>query len=341
GFAGTIAAEQRPSLLPSVDTEPLIPAEASLLSGMRGLYGAPLVESGRVIGVAHIGSRAATDFSDQDKRLFVAMANRATSAITQHLLRDAAMARAAELAEAMAQVKQLEQEREDFIGTVVHDLRNPLTAVRSLAQLTARTLDRKGDPGNAERVRRLDGQVERMNRLLGDLMDLTLAARGRLPVQLETFDYGHHLAEVLAEWEAASPRHRLVASIEPPVIEVTADPDRVSQVLNNLVSNALKYSPNGGDVTVIARCIDGMVETTVRDHGIGMTQEDQEKLFTPYARASTSATARIRGHGLGLFVVRELVHAQRGTLWVESSVGSGSTFHFTLPLAGGADPQDR
>lgn len=135
------------------------------------------------------------------------------------------------------------------------------------------------------------------------------------------------VAETLAR---LSNLHNIVVHIPAELPMVTADRVRVERVLHNLIENAIKYSPGGGTVAVLARHKDGYLEVGVKDSGIGISQEDQSRLFKPFERLET--TSGIAGVGLGLNVCRRLVEAHGGRLWVESELGKGSTFFFTLPI---------
>lgn len=442
GFAGSVAAAGRPSMIADAAHDPLVRSPALRARGVRALYATPLSQDGQVIGVAQMGSRLTTEFSEQDKRLFAAMANRATAAITLHLLRADAERRRAELeavfeampdaifladergvtscnraalqltgaqapadlvgpvdalrrrfsirdaadaavdaasmpiARALAgehvtdelrittaagesrdvrvaaapvivegrprggvavatdltHLRDLERAREDFIGMVVHDLRTPLAAVRSLAQLTCRALETTGDKRNGERVERILSQVDRMGRLLSDMLDVTLADRGKLPVELQRFDLGQLVREVAAIWATSSTSHVFVVNA-PDEASVCGDPDRLTQILNNLLSNAVKYSPRGGHVRVSVAACEDVVATTIADEGIGMTAEEVATIFRPYARATGATSQRIRGHGLGLHVVASLVRAHGGAIEVQSEPGKGTRVRFTIPRA--------
>lgn len=229
-------------------------------------------------------------------------------------------------------LKRLVREREDFLGMVVHDLRTPLGAIRSLAYVTSRHLEDSGDHVSAQRVRRIDGQVDRMNRLLGDILDRTLAERGRLSVIRGPVDLAALVHDAVEDWRTTTSLHQLVVE-SPERCVVVGDRDRLIQILNNLLSNAIKYSPSGGRILVRVEQTGDEVLTSIHDQGVGIAPEDRQRIFEPYSRTPAAERGEARGAGLGLFVTCVLVKAHGGRLWVESEVGQGSTFRFSLPRA--------
>jgi signal transduction histidine kinase len=184
-------------------------------------------------------------------------------------------------------------------------------------------------------------QVDRANRLLSDLVDVALVEDDpRLAIHPAPIDYTTLLQEVVEEWKEASSGHVIdLASMEG--VTVWGDRDRIAQVLGNLIGNAIKYSPAGGRIRIAvametseASAESGeaaIVTTSITDQGVGIPPEDQKRIFGRYMRAKSSATAHVPGHGIGLFIVSEVVRAHGGRLWVESAPGAGSTFSFTLP----------
>ncbi|HTY81362.1 MAG TPA: ATP-binding protein, partial [Dehalococcoidales bacterium] len=153
----------------------------------------------------------------------------------------------------------------------------------------------------------------------------------RLNLRTESLDVVGIARGVIDKLKDKVEEHRLVLSAPSKIPAVAGDPVRVERVLNNLIDNAIKYSPDGGDITVSARLKNDEVVLSVKDNGIGITAADQARLFRPFERLETSSD--IMGIGLGLNVCRRLIEAQGGRIWVESERGKGSTFFFTLPLA--------
>lgn len=314
GFTGRIAAERKPAFTRNASSDPDVMLEPIRKSNLRALYGLPLVSADRVIGVALMGSITAYEFSDHDQRLFGEVAARATAAIVQHQLRDA-----------------LTEERETFVNVVAHDLKSPLQTVKGLCALGLTRTKVTGDRIAGERFRKIDTQVDRMVTLLDDLLDVRLLASGQLPVRPAEIPYCALLEELAEEWQGTTSAHRIRVEVCPGNVTVWADRTRVAQILGNLLGNAIKYSPHGGDIVVGVRLDGDEAVTSVTDQGIGIPPEQLTRIFERYSRAGGESGAK--GHGIGLYVAAELVRAQGGTIRAHSEIGKGATFSFTLPLA--------
>jgi PAS domain S-box-containing protein len=282
--------------------------------GMRSLMMVPLVHGDRVIGAWTIGSSADHQFDEYDEALAVALAERATLAI-QHarLFRNAVRATTA---------------RDRVLSVVSHDLRNPVSAVSMLAR-------RLVDGQTSESERRSIGadiltSVDWMNRLMQDLLDVASIEAGRLSVDAEPMAV-HQAAEAVIGMfaEPAAAANVIVQSeVATSLPWVFADASRITQVLANLMSNALRFTPAGGRVTIGAVAEDQRVTMSVRDTGVGIPEKDLPHVFDRFWHARRGNEAR--GHGLGLAIAEGIIRAHGGRIWVESVVGQGTTFFFTL-----------
>ena len=229
-------------------------------------------------------------------------------------------------------LKKAEMIKDDFIGMVSHELRTPLTVVTGAVNTI---LDAKIDPADT-RVLLQDAAwgAETMADIVENLLELSRWQSRRLVLDQEPLDVADVVAEVFDQSHRRSDRHRLVANIVPRLPTVRADRTRLTRILDNLVDNAIKYSPHGGEVTVTAQKEDTSIVVGVHDTGIGISKPNQAKLFTPFERLETVPGTAVQGVGLGLVVCRRLVEAHGGRIWVESEPGKGSTFYFTLPTNG-------
>ena len=228
----------------------------------------------------------------------------------------------------------VEQMRSDFVSTVSHELRTPLTSIYGFAE----TLKRPDvDFSAAERetfLRYIASESERLIRIVDDLLDVARLEAGTLDVTPEPTAVGQVVREaVSAASTQANGRRRFSIEVEPPELAVRADREKFGQVLANLLDNAVRYSPEGGTISVAARGRRGAAEITVADEGVGIAEADRERVFTKFFRSGRPAAEQ--GAGLGLFLVRGLVTAMGGRIWVESEEGLGSRFTFELPLAEG------
>jgi PAS domain S-box-containing protein len=234
--------------------------------------------------------------------------------------------------------KQAEHLKDELIATVSHELRTPLTSLRGFAELL---LKRELPPERQQRfIGIIHNEALRLNRLIDDLLDLKSIEAGRIRYSFGLVDLQPLLADVVdaAAGGSASHTFRLSASLDLPPVH--ADRDRLRQVVSNLISNAVKFSPEGGTVRVSARRDGAEVVVSVSDEGIGMSSETIEHLFTRFYRAEEAAQRKIRGTGLGLALVKEIVEAHGGRVSVESEPGSGTRVSFTLRIpAADADPK--
>jgi two-component system, OmpR family, sensor histidine kinase MtrB len=225
---------------------------------------------------------------------------------------------------AVALARQREQQLA-FIGGVAHDLRSPLTTLHLAVSL----LDQPST--NADRVRdRIRRQVRHLERMIGDLLDRTRIETGRLELHCEPCDLRDLVPRVVeVQREAAAMRSFVLRLPDDPVM-VRCDPLRIEQVVTNLLTNAVKYSPESSDVEVVLKCDAGTAVIAVADRGLGMTEADRVRVFEPFRRGQN--VANIAGIGLGLSVARKIVEAHGGTIGVESETGAGSVFSVRLPL---------
>ena len=233
----------------------------------------------------------------------------------------------------------LEQLKNDFVSTVSHELRTPLAAIYGAAMTLQRT-----DVALAEEQRRgllsvVASESERLARIVNDVLWASRLDAGVLDVTIESCD-----ATVLAGAVVAAAKAHLPGGIElaletgPGIPLVAGDPDKVRQVLVNLVDNAVKYSPDGGLVEVRVEATDRTVRFLVSDRGLGIPAAEHGRIFEKFFRLDPNLTRGVGGTGLGLYICRELVLRMGGRIWVESEEGTGSTFAFELPVASEARP---
>jgi two-component system phosphate regulon sensor histidine kinase PhoR len=227
----------------------------------------------------------------------------------------------------------LEQVKSDFVATVSHELRTPLTSIYGFAETLLRDDVSFGDDDRVTFTRYIATEAERLTRLVEGILSVTRLEAGAVQLALVPVDVPELAREVAAWAGGRSEQHRIELVLPPEPLYAQADPDRVRQVLINLIDNAVKYSPDGGTVTVRVRRSGQLVEVRVEDEGIGISERDQRNLFRKFFRVDAGMSRGIRGVGLGLYLVRGLVTAMGGRIWVESVEGEGSTFVVELPAA--------
>jgi PAS domain S-box-containing protein len=235
-----------------------------------------------------------------------------------------------------ASQREADRLKDEFIAIAAHELRNPLAALKGYADmLRVQTARGHGPPladWQVEAVEAIDQAAERLTELTDDLLDVTRLQAGKLDLHLAPHDLVALARRVIARQQTLTQRHTLTLSATPEAIMVEMDALRIEQVLNNLLGNAIKYSPDGGEVAVAIQAGDAAERVTVRvsDQGIGIPANEQGRIFARFARAANAQ--EIGGTGLGLYLCRALVERHGGAIAFTSSEGVGSTFIVTLPL---------
>jgi two-component system phosphate regulon sensor histidine kinase PhoR len=232
----------------------------------------------------------------------------------------------------LTEARRVETTRKAFVANVSHELRTPLASVKaSVETLEGGALeDPKASKEFLERIRR---NVDRMGRLVGDLLDLSRLESGEDSLNLESVDIYNAIGEAteLHKGQAEDKGVELLVERGNPLPPALADESRIQQVVMNLVENAVKFTPRGGRVLVGARSVNGAVEVTVKDTGVGIAPEHLPHAFERFYKVDKSRSDT--GTGLGLAIAKHIVQAHGGRIWVESSLGEGSTFGFTVPSA--------
>lgn len=233
------------------------------------------------------------------------------------------------------QVRQANRAKSEFISLVAHELRTPMTSIRGYADMLEKGMVGPLTPDQAGFVRTIARNAKRMQVLVSDLQDVSRIETGQLRLEMEPTTLADALESALeatqAQIEARS--QQLTLDVPEGLPQVYADPARLAQILTNLLSNAYKYTPEGGHIHVRAWLQEEYVCCAVSDTGIGMSPEDCAHLFTKFFRSESPAVREMPGTGLGLCIVKSLVELQGGEIEVESRLGEGTIFTFTVPVA--------
>jgi two-component system, NtrC family, sensor histidine kinase KinB len=229
----------------------------------------------------------------------------------------------------------VEQMKSDFVSTVSQELRRPLTSIYGFAETLLRRDVLFGEDERAIFLGYIASESERLTEIVDALLNVARLDTGDLQVNLASVEVGPVVSDVVGSFEDGDELHDFVLDLPDEAVTAEADPDKLRQVLSVLVDNAIKYSPQGGTVTVAAQRRDDAVELSVADEGIGIPAAEQDRIFRKFYRgdAPASREATAGGTGLGLFIAQGLVSAMGGRIWVTSSEGEGSRFAFELPLA--------
>lgn len=225
--------------------------------------------------------------------------------------------------------KLLEKMKDDFIGIASHELRTPVSTIKTYVELLEDTAEEKGNTESLAMIRKLDNQVDRLTALIRDLLDATRINEGRLPFNKEQLNLADLIREVVDELQLTV-KHRLETDLKP-IPLILADRERLRQVMHNLLSNAIKYSPDADRVRISAAPEGTGIKLCIQDFGIGMSDEVRRRLFDRFYRGGQSEANNYPGLGLGLYIASEIVQRHNGRIWVEQEGPPGSTVCIFLP----------
>jgi signal transduction histidine kinase len=313
------------------------PRYVTAAPGIRSALVVPLVVGDRVIGVMHATSSHLDAFSEADERLLSMAATQAAIAIEHARLYGNLEHRAEDVAEAYAELKEADRVKDEVLQNVSHELRTPLTFVKGYVDLL---LDGNAGPLTEEQQEYLGIVAEKTDviaRLVEDIMFLDQA--GRLPGKKVPVSLVRVARRALRGWAATAEKAHLilVENLSDDLPPVAGDEGRLLQVFDNLLNNAIKFSPRGGQIVVTIANAGPMVQASVSDEGIGISKDQHERIFQRFYQVDGSAQRRFRGTGLGLAIVKHIIEMHEGQVWVESEPGRGSSFYFTIPKY--RDPQ--
>jgi two-component system sensor histidine kinase BaeS len=307
---------------------------------LAGLTGALLLFSGLISSMR----RPLEELVDAAGRL--ASGDRSTRVEVGGLAETASLGTAFnEMAEELEQEEvrraELDRLKDEFVLTASHELRSPLTSVQGFAELLM--LERESlTPRQAETVEVILDNCRHLVRLLNDLLDLARSDAGRLSIRPQPTEVAPLVEDVVRTMRAQTEADGQVLSeqVEPGLPPIYVEPDRIRQILVNLLTNAHEYSPNGASIGVAARAVGAEVEITVSDNGPGIPAEQLERIFERFTRGDAGLTQRVGGTGLGLAISKSLADLHGGSISAESTVGQGSAFRLRLPVAPAPAPTD-
>lgn len=281
----------------------------------------PIIADKKVIGVIQLVSTISKrHYTKTDLTMAEDLASRLALAITNaRYYKEAQMD--------IERRKDLERQKNEFISIASHELKTPLTSLTAFAQLLRRQLVQLKDSQAIDYVTRMNTQLEKLVTLVADLLDVSRIEEGRLKLNKEKFSYDTFIKDVVADIQATTSSHviKITGKVK---IKIVADKFRLGQVLINLLTNSIKYSPKGGKVIVHVSKNNKEIVTSVKDFGIGIHKDRLTHLFEKFYRVQQS----LPGLGLGLFISQQIIDLYHGRFWVESVEKKGSTFYFSLPL---------
>ncbi|HEX8619159.1 MAG TPA: ATP-binding protein [Thermoanaerobaculia bacterium] len=229
-------------------------------------------------------------------------------------------------------LQELDRKKDEFLSVASHELRTPLTTIKGYTQLLAQTVNDLQPEERATYINAVLGEIERMMGLISELLDVSRIETNRLQIHPQSIEWLPFIEGRVSAFRVQHPARLIHFDVNAAETTVVADPDRMRQVVDNLLSNALKYSPEGSDIDVRVAREDGHVATSVTDHGIGIPRDEIPQLFERFHRARNVSSRYYGGLGLGLYIAKAIVEAHGGEITVESEEGSGSTFTMLLPV---------
>ena len=243
---------------------------------------------------------------------------------------------------AKAEIEAREKLHEDFVHMATHELKAPVTVLKAYLQLADMKIKGSGDPAEASPTReipqfsellgKMNFQLDKLVDLINDLLESTRVGSGALNCQFVPFDLLRCLRECVEGFKAAHPTAIIRCEIPGDRLVISGDESRIEQVILNLLSNAVKYSPAGADVLVVCAVQENKVTVSVKDRGMGIPEDMKAAVFSRFVRVKSPEMSKLSGLGLGLYICSEIVKAHGGTIGVDSILGRGSTFWFTVPI---------
>jgi signal transduction histidine kinase len=289
----------------------------------RSIIAFPLMRNGKLHAAITVKDMTPHVWTTQDAEFLKETAERTWAAIER--------ARAeASLRESEKQLLELVKQKQDFIGIASHELKTPVTSIKTYAEILLDRLEEVGDESDVTIMKKLDGQLDRLSNLIRDLLDTTRITEGTLPLNVQQICLNQLLTERVEELKYIGVRHNFVFSLGCNNA-VNADKERICQVIVNFISNAVKYSPEGSDVIVTTSDVAGGVRLSVRDHGVGIDDAIKDRVFDRFFRGRTESMKAYTGMGLGLYISAGIIHRHGGSIAVDSTAGKGSEFSFVLP----------
>jgi len=286
----------------------------------------PMMREGQLIGCLGVTRNQPSDFPAETIELLRTFATQSALAIQNARLFH-------EIEDKSRQLEAASQHKSEFLANMSHELRTPLNAIIGFSEVLGERMFGELNEKQAEYLKDIYASGQHLLSLINDILDLSKIEAGRMELEVTDFDLPSAIDNALILVRERASRHGigLGSAIDARVGLIRGDERKVKQVLLNLLSNALKFTPEGGRIDVRAAINDGMAEISVADTGVGIAPEDQEAIFEEFRQVGT-ADKKVEGTGLGLALSRKFIELHGGRIWVKSQSGEGSTFTFTLPV---------
>jgi len=300
--------------------------EKLIRSGYRSVVAVPLLREDRLLGALAVNRKTPGGFDPQVVELLKTFATQSALAI-----QNARLFR--EIEDKSRQLQIASQHKSEFLANMSHELRTPLNAIIGFSEVLHERMFGEVNEKQAEYLNDILESGRHLLSLINDILDLSKIEAGRMELEATDFDLPSAIENTMILIRERAQRRdiALARAVEQGLEKVHADERKVKQVLLNLLSNALKFTPEGGKIEVRAGVRDGVAEISVTDTGVGIAPEDQEAVFEEFKQVG-KASKKAEGTGLGLAISKKIIELHGGKIWVTSQLGKGSTFTFTLPL---------
>ena len=301
-------------------------SESLAFLGFRTMLGVPMLREGEPIGVVAIWRDEVRPFSERDKQLVMTFADQAVIAIENvRLFR--------EIQDKSRQLEIANQHKSEFLANMSHELRTPLNAIIGFSEVLLERMFGELNEKQDDYLKDIFSSGKHLLSLINDILDLSKIEAGRMELDVENFDVPAALGNAMTLVRERAQRHGITLGLDvaAEVGEMRADERKFKQILVNLLTNAVKFTPDDGKVDVRARLTDGVLEVAVRDTGIGIAPQDQAAVFEEFRQVGRHYTNKQEGTGLGLALTQRFIELHGGTIRLESELGKGSVFTFTLP----------
>jgi len=296
------------------------------IMGIKAAIGAPMLWEGRAMGAILVGRDYTGPFSDKDITLLKTFADQAVIAI-----QNARLFR--EIQDKSRQLETANKHKSEFLANMSHELRTPLNAIIGFSEVLLERLFGEVNEKQEDYLRDIHASGRHLLQLINDILDLSKVEAGRMELDLAAFDVPEAIANAMTLIRERAQRHNIALAVDADAQlgEIVADERKFKQILLNLLTNAVKFTPDGGQIKVAARRFADELVVAVRDTGIGIAPEDQQAVFEEFRQVGRNYTNKQEGTGLGLALTRKFVELHGGRIWLESEPGEGSTFTFTIP----------